>query len=651
LDFETRSELDIDVGADNYSRHSSTRALCVAITNEDSQVNVYDLMANPHWPKEWELAIKEGWEIHAFNAFFEYSIVTNCLPHWPQPHPDMWRDTMSKCLCAGFPASLGKAAKALRLPEQKDDAGAALINYFCKPTAAGEKKGLFRQPSEHPDRWAELLSYCKQDVLTQQAIDKALPDLSDDELAFWLATWEQNRRGIYVDMPLVHALSAMVVAGKDSVFKSLEGTGFAAEDLTNHRKVLGYVKDQGVDIYSVAKARVTEALDTDLPESARSVLAARQATGKTSVAKLDSLILKVGPDSRLRDMTRAHGTTTGRDSSVGFNLQNLPRGEKMDVSALIAAALAGDPSQFMAATTAKGRADPLGGVVTCLRGCFAAAPGKVLHQCDWSAVEPRIGAWLVGDKEMQKAFKKIDTEGGVDLYQICAAAFYGCLPDEISGERRQFGKVYMLQNQYESGEASIQRAAKDMYRLELTLEQAKECKDHWRRTHPKWVDMWHDLERGAMSACRLPGKVFRVGKVAYCFDGNHLKLRLPSGRILWFPWAEIQERETPWGSFKPMLTYMFTHPKTKQWVRGETHAGALFNVVVQGTGACLLRHTARNMRRRGMQVVMRVHDEVIIEGDSHSFPAFKKTMLEVPDWADGLLINGAGWSGPRYNKS
>lgn len=651
VDYESGSELDISAGAWNYSRHPSTRALCVALTNEDEQVNVYDLWSNPEPPMEWEIAVREGWEIHSWGVPFEHSIVTNTLKHWPQPHPELWRDTMAKSLCCGFPDKLGVAAKALRLPELKDDKGSALINFFCKPIASGEKKGHFRQPDEHKERFQELMDYCRQDVVTQQAIDRALPDQTDDELAFWLATHEMNVRGIYIDTGLVHALKDMVAAGRLSVADMLEDFDF--DDLSNHRKVLAYVNDNGADLDSVAKARVVEALAMDIPQAARSVLEARQAAGKTSVSKLDAILLQVGDDSRLRHMTRPHGTATGRDSSVGLNVQNLPRGEKMDPAKLIAAAKAGDFDAFLAAATVKGKPDPLGGVVTCLRGCFAAEPGKVMNQCDWSAVEPRIGAWLVGDRAMMDAFKQIDEHGGVDIYQIEAASFYGCKPEEIKGDRRQFGKVYTLQNIYESGEGSIQRSAKDMYRLELTIEQALECKVHWRAAHPLWVNAWRDLNQGAISAVHSPGVVFRCGKVAWCFDGSHLKLRLPSGRIVWFPWAEIQDQPTPWGTVRPALTYMFSHPKTHQWVRESTHGGALFNVVVQGTGACLVRYAARNLRRRGINTVLRVHDELVTEtlDDPAVTAKFKSTMLESPPWAKDLRLNGAGWTADRFNKS
>jgi len=650
LDFETRSEADISVGAWNYSRHPSTRALCVAVAIDGDDPVVYDLAQDNRPPPEWVMAVQCGAEIHAFNAGFEYSIITNVLKHWPQPHAEMWRDTQAKCLACGFPAKLETAAKALKLADLKDEKGSALIRYFCSPVSNGEHKGEFRDREDDLDRWAELLAYCKQDVVTQRAIDKALPDLSDDELAFWLATWEMNRRGTYIDLPLVRALKKLADDHKQVIFDSMED--FAAEDLTKHQKVLTYVQSQGVEINSVAKARVKEALQCDLPQAARSVLEARQAIGKTSLAKLDAFISQTGDDSRLRFQVRHHGTTTGRDTAQGVQITNLPRGEKMNAEALIAAAMAGDMPAFTAAATVKGKVDPLGGVVTCLRGCVSASPGTVLHQCDWSAVEPRIGAWLVNDRRMMDAFETIDTKGGVDIYQIEASGFYGCAPEEVKGDKRQFGKVYTLACQYGAGGKTVQTFAKDQFGVLLSGEDAESCKTHWRASHPLWVNHWRDVETAYRSAIACPKRVFAAGKSAFCFDGTHLKLRLPSGRVIWFPYAEIQVVET--GEDKrECLTYEFVHGKTKQWVRGHTYGAAVVNAITQGTGSDILRYATRNLRARGTDLVLRVHDELVCEApvdDADAFTRFKDCMLETPPWAKGLRLNGAGWTHAKYRK-
>ena len=636
LDFETRSDLDLkDFGAHTYSKHPSTRALLVAIETHNSPLRCYDLTIGG-MPKEWQEAIDGNWLIKGWGIQFEYEIVKHTLK-WPLPQQELWRDTQAKALACGFPAKLEMCAQAMRLEQQKDKAGQDLIRFFQT-----------NLPGDNPEKWQAFKDYCLQDVRTERAIDEALPDLSDDELAYWLSVWDQNLRGIGIDTQLCHALSLMTDLGLERVKKLATELGFQGS-LTKPDDILGYVNELGVDIDSVAKPRIKEALQSEMAEDARGLLLARLSFAKTSVKKVDA-ILRMSGEDRIYHMSRANGTGTGRESSVGLNFQNFPRGEKMDVAKLVDAALSDNSEAFFNAATVKGNLDPLGGVVTCLRGTMCAGPGLVLHQCDYSAVEPRIGAWLLNDKQMLDSFHTIDTKGGVDIYQMEAAPFFGCTPAEIKGDRRQFGKVYVLQNMYESGESSIQSSAKDQYGVILNLAQAKECKDTWRKLHPKWVTAWHDLDTGARAAINNPGVVYGVGRIYFCHDGKHLKMRLPCGRVIWFPWATVVDAQTPWGAIKKSVSYEYL--EKKKWRRGTTHGGAIFNACVQGLGASLIRYAARNLRRRGFNTVLKCHDEIVIEGlDSREvFDTFKATMLEVPPWAKGLPLNGAGWTGKRYRK-
>ena len=655
FDLETRSEADIEeVGAWNYSRHPSTRVLCGAFTNEDGNVTCYDLTSGQR-PKEWELAVANGWEIWADNSSFEYSIITNVLPHWPQPKVNMWRDFQWIANSAARPAKLETRAKALGLVEQKDTRGKALINFFCKPIASGGKKGQFRDPVEHPERFAELMAYCKQDVITSVATGKALRPLSDAELAFFLNTWRMNIRGVHIDTDLVRALISMTDTSRKLICDKLESeTGFASVDLTNHKKVLEHVKGTGVVCDSVAKAAVKKTLAEDIPEEARVVLEARQAIGKTSVAKLPALLSEVGDDGRLRFIIRPHGSYTGRDSGMGVQPQNLPRGEKgLKPDALITAVVAGDTQGFLDQSwrTSGGKRihDPMGAIAACIRGCFVAAPGKTLIQCDWASIEPRIAAWLVGDEELLDVFRKFDTEGGPDLYQMFVASFTGMDPHDVKGDWRQMGKVGELLTLYEGGERTLQKSAKDVYGLDLTIDQCVQLKDVWRAKHPKHVAFWRSLNDGAIAACRLPKTVYRVGRVALTHDGRDLRLRLPCGRVITYPDATVKPTLTPWGKYQDQVNFYCV--LNGHWMEDSLHGGAIFNSCVQGTGASIMRNASINLEAAGFDVVMRVHDELIAEVESESrFAEFKRIMLTPPPWALDLPINGAGWTGPRYRK-
>lgn len=651
FDLETRSRAEIaDVGAWNYSCDPSTQVLCGAFTTETGDVVCYDL-TDGHIPKEWEQAVAEGWEIWAFNTSFEYSILTNVLKHWPQPKASAWMDAQYVACINARPASLEKCAKALGLDEQKMSVGKSLINFFCKPATTGSNKGEFRDPAQHPDRFQELMAYCAQDVRTTVAVLDALRPLSDAEREFWRTSWATNTSGMAIDRPLCDSLITLLRSAKILIGEKLQTeTGVDPAELSNHRKILQYVNEAGLVCTSITKAAVKEALAGDVPTQARSILEARQAFGKSAVEKLHTIRNHAGSDNRLRFMLRPHGTYTGRDSGQGVQPQSLPRGEKgFKPEELIRLALQEDPAAFFAAAHQKSVFNPLGAISACIRGVFCAEKGKVLLQCDWSAIEPRIGAWLVGDAFMLDAFRKIDREGGFDIYQLEAARFYGCDPSEIVGERRQMGKVFVLQNQYESSEFSIQKAAKEQYGLNLDIDTCIQAKDVWRVTHPKWVAMWRSLNDGAIAATRHPGNVIRCGKIAYCHSGRDLRMRLPCGRLIAFPDATIKKAKTPWGSLQDSLHfYGVVH---NNWAEDQGHGGAFFNTAVQGIGASLMRYAANNLETAGIPVVLRVHDELIVEVDSESmFQRFKSIMLQPPPWAPDLPINGAGYCAVRYKK-
>jgi DNA polymerase len=654
LDLETRSRAELtDVGAWVYSCDPSTEILCAAVSVNGGAPEIHDLRGGLQ-PPEWSQAVREGWEIWARNVSFEYSCITNASK-WEQPNLNAWRDSAAVSAASGFPVGLDECAKALRIPEQKDGAGTALINFWSKPVNSGGHKGEFRSPDDHPEKWADFLRYCHQDVVTDLAILRELPPLTEREMTFWLATWRMNVSGIYIDLPLVRGLNKLVSESRDLIGgKLLESTNglFDADVTSNHKKVLGYVNEHGAGMDSVAKPKVKEALARDdLQDEARDVLEARQALGKTSVSKLEKLLAQTGADSRLRFYIRPHGTETGRDSSLGVQLTNLPRGGKFPLDRLLNAARDGHTQEFMELAYEKGKFDPLGAVVTCLRGCFAATPGNKLTQCDWSAVEPRIGAWLVQDEDMLAAFRLIDEKGGLDIYQLEAARFYGCKPTEISGDRRQFGKVFVLGSQYGAGGPKLQLFAKDQYSVILADDEAQVAVDVWRALHPKWTRMWSDLDIAAQSAVRSKGRVFNCGRVAFCFDGTHLRMRLPSKRIMTFPFASIKLVKTPWGAWRDQLHYwgMIGMGAGKKWREFPIAGPAIFNKVVQSSGACIMRESVVKLDAQGRRVVLRVHDE-LIEDTSADDGLLKRVMLEVPAWADGLPLNGAGWSGAFYRK-
>jgi DNA polymerase len=119
--------------------------------------------------------------------------------------------------------------------------------------------------------------------------------------------------------------------------------------------------------------------------------------------------------------------------------------------------------------------------------------------------------------------------------------------------------------------------------------------------------------------------------------------------VIVFPDATIGEDITDWGAVRNKLLFRtVVHGKM---VDDYATPGSLFNAVIQGLGASLMRDAVARLRDHGYDVVLRCHDELVVEVDKDSdFARFKSIFLTTPAWAPDLAINGEGWVAERYRK-
>lgn len=690
VDFETRSPVDLKKsGAYKYAEHPETTVLCFALKMDNAPPVIWtpawvQALGGPEGITDNELfrLLKDADEIEAHNAGFERVIWDGvCTPRfgWPQLQVKKLFCSAAKAAMCGLPRSLEQASVALGLPVHKDAAGYKLMLKMCKPRPATKLHPELRW-HETPEQFTQLINYCLQDVEVEYALSQALPDLSRKERQVWLMDMEINTRGVQVDVDTAR----LMLGGIDDhthrlLAKTRDITGGAVHSPRQIAASLAWLADQGVQMECLDKAAVTQTLASpNLTGPAREFLEIRQSLGRSSTTKYETLLRCACADGRMRGTILYHGASTGRFSGRLFQPQNLPRGSFADTDRCIEAI---QDHGFDIAELLWG--DAMDVAATCIRGMIVAAPGHRLMVADYSSIEARVLAWVAGEEEVLRAF-----EDGLDLYKVAASSIFGVPYEQITKSQRQVGKTSILALGYAGGigayaamaknygidletlpafifptassderEKSLQRAVDYVERHQgsMSLDAAVACdiiKAKWRAANPRVVAFWYGVSDAASDAVALPGEVFSFRNISFKADPRFLRCKLPSGRFLYYPKAEIRPVTTPWGDTRHMVTHHGVHATTGKWVRFALTGGRLTENIVQAISRDILVEAMLRLERAGYPVVMHVHDEIVAEVPEGfgTLDGFVEIMAQPPAWAGGCPIGAEGWVGKRYRK-
>ncbi len=167
------------------------------------------------------------------------------------------------------------------------------------------------------------------------------------------------------------------------------------------------------------------------------------------------------------------------------------------------------------------------------------------------------------------------------------------------------------------------------YDVHLPEAAARRTVDAWRRANQWAVRYWQALESAYMRAMRNPNQEFAAGRVFYLFDGVHLWYALPSGRVLCYPYARFE----PDGVSYAKCAWKPSQGAT-EWPRARLWSGLAAENVCQAVANDLLRHSLRQVE----DVVLTVHDEIVIETASPDVDALRQVMCTPPAWASGLPL-------------
>jgi DNA polymerase len=633
LDFETRCELDLRrVGAYRYVEHESFDVLLIAAAVNDGDVFVFDPLESPIYLQLVQsLLLIDAFRIVAHNVSFERLVTAR----WFGARIDdaRWDCTAARARMCGLPGDLDGAARACGLPVLKDTRGKRLIRMLCTPRPDGSF-------NEDPALMREFEAYASRDVMVTRLLDKKLPRLPLYERRNFVYDMTLNDRGVGIDRGLVAA--AQDVARDAMTLVNQRLTAVTAGTITTvaqHGRLSTWLTEQGIRHDSLDRRGVRDLLDrTDLAVTTRTALTLRQEGARTSHRKLDTITARSSRDGRLRGMLLYHGAATGRHSSIGVNLQNLPRPERPwpDIVAGIEDLMSGD-ADFVHRL----HGPPLRLIADVLRSVLVPAPGHVFEICDLNAIELRGAAWLSGEQWVLDALT-----AGEDIYCRMASHVFNRAVTKEDERERFLGKTLELAGQYGMGWQRFRAtcAAQD-WPVDEAL--ARTGVATYRERHPAIVAAWGRLMQAALEAVREPGSEQVACHVCYAMESGRLACRLPSGRSLIYCQPTLMTDD--WGN--DCLSYRGVNNVTRQFEEIRLWGALLLEHITQGLCRDVLMEGCWRLESAGHDVVLIVHDEVVCDvwQEKADIALVERLMTTPVGWAP-LPLGAKGAVVERYRK-
>lgn len=638
IDIETYSSTNLNqTGVYRYADSKDFELLLFGYAIDFGPVKVIDLTQGESIPPQVIKALDDPTIIKsAFNAQFERVCLSRFVSH--RLKPAGWHCSRVWSATLGLPLSLRNVGTVLGLPRQKITAGKELVRYFCtpcKPTKANQNRTR-NFPYHAPDKWQQFKQYNQRDVEVEMEITQKLerfPVPQNEWENYWMDQ-DINDCGIRIDQQLVNqAIKCQGEFHDQYLKKSQQLTGL--DNPNSPLQLKEWLQRQGVKTDSLSKASVAQLLETTTG-TVHQVLALRQLLSKSSVKKYQAMQKAMCQDGRVHGLLQFYGANrTGRWAGRLVQVQNLPRNSMPDLEEARALVKQGN-------TTALAMLyDSVPEVLSQLiRTAFIPSEGHHFYVADFSAVEARVIAWLSGEQWRQKAFANNE-----DIYCVSASQMFGVpvVKYGINGELRQKGKIAELALGYGGSIGALK--AMGATKLGLTEDELPPLVEMWRQASPHIVQFWWDVDKAAKECIKthLPQTTHGI---KFIYRSGCMFLRLRSGRYLCYPKPKIGTNR--FGS--ESITFMGINT-VKKWDRIETYGAKLVENIVQATSRDLLAGAMRRLETAGNPVVMHIHDEAVIDAPTdRSLDTIVKIMIEVPDWADGLILNAAGFVSDFYKK-
>lgn len=639
IDIETFSSIDlIKCGVYAYTSAPDFEILLFAYAYDNNEVKIVDIASGEKLPEDVLRDLTEDGVIKtAYNANFERTSLSKYLKQ--QLSPDSWQCTAVQASMLGLPLSLNGVGQVLGLEQQKMKEGKDLIRYFsipCKPTKVNGERTR-NLPHHAQEKWQVFKDYCKCDVEVERAIRGKIAKypISESEQKLYILDQQINDRGVLVDMELVkNAIKCDKLQKDENFSKAQILTGL--ENPNSVAQLKKWLLENGVQVPSLSKKAVTD-LAKDSDGEVEMLLNLRLQLAKTSIKKYEAIERAICADGRVRGLLQFYGANrTGRWAGRLVQVHNLPQNHLKDLT------LARDLLKDGKLEELEMLFESVPTVLSeLIRTAFVPIAGGRFIMGDFAAIEARVIAWLSGEKWRMDVFA---THG--KIYEASASQMFRVPIEEIAkgSPLRQKGKISELALGYGGSVGAL--TAMGALDMGVKEEELQVLVNAWRTANPNITRFWWSVDKAALTAVRDKTSQ-TVGRIKFTYKSGILFIALPSGRKLSYIKPRIEINKFGRGG----ITYEGIGV-SKQWCRIDTYGPKLVENIVQATARDLLAESMINVTKAGYEIVMHVHDEIIVEAPM-GFGSLKDVcdiMAIAPAWAEGLPLRADGFECEYYRK-
>jgi DNA polymerase bacteriophage-type len=590
-----------------------------------------------------------GEQIVAHNAPFERAVLASMGIRLAS---DRFLDSAVLSRAVGGGSKLEVAAPQL-LDSQKLDMGKHLIKKFSIPGKLQEANGSLEFDPDiiklYPQEWESFKDYCMVDAkLGFRIVDRYRRTIPAKEWAFNDLTSMMNDNGWYVDLTDVRAMQRIYEINTEEQLLQFRDAYDPKGELNfnSHPQLVAWCAARNVKAKSFDEANVVKMLELirarikkphltdEQKENLRQVidlLLTKQMLGGSSLKKLATIENMVGTDGRLHDSYLHIGAgQTWRTSGKGVQMQNLKR--------------LGEPADMLLLHTDAGSWDN-DELARNLRQVFRAEhPQGELIVGDFSSIESRGLAYAAGAEWKLQAYHL-----GSDMYKVLAAKIDGTSYDDVTKDRRQFGKVGELSCGYGAGGGAVKSFAEKMG-TKLTEQEAGQLVTDWRGTNPEVLVLWELLDM-LLKQVIEGSYTFAIRKMGYDLEVKFEHVTTPESLLRQHPGSQSVRmsvlnqgdvflertfhgcymRGNNVGYYKPTDLLSgdpwknhYRHPTTKEIVFFTLYGGKLAGLLTQSLCRQMFFESLETLASTTLHVtnvklIGQFHDEIVMEWQPEPF--------------------------------